>query len=67
MINTSKLVANGHENYDMIFMMLMGIRTATGKKSFAYQGGALMFNDLDKSLRDERSLLKFKERISNAH
>lgn len=31
MINTSKLVANGHENYDMIFMMLMGIRTATGK------------------------------------
>ncbi len=29
--------------------------------SLVYQG-ALIFNDLDKSLRDERSLLKFKEK-----
>ena len=30
-VNTSNLVAAGHDNFDMIFMMLMGIRTATGK------------------------------------
>ncbi len=42
------------------------VRTAIGKKSFAYQG-ALIFIDLDKSLRDERSLLKFKEKISSAY
>ena len=29
-VNTSNLVAAGHDNFDMIFMMLMGIRTATG-------------------------------------
>ena len=29
--DTSKLISSGHDNFDMIFMMLMGIRTAVGK------------------------------------
>ena len=39
------------------------IRTTFGKKSFAYQG-AVIYNQLDKSLRDEISLLRFKSEIS---
>ena len=30
-VPTSKLIGTGHDSYDNIFMMLMGIRTATGK------------------------------------
>ena len=29
--DTSKLISAGHENFDLIFMMLMGIRTSVGK------------------------------------
>ena len=39
------------------------IRTSIGKKSFAYQG-AMIYNQLNKSLRDETSLLRFKNRIN---
>ena len=42
------------------------VRTAIGEKSFAYQG-ALMLNELDKFLRDERSLLKFEEKINEIY
>ena len=48
------------------FAKLSKVRTAIGKKSFARQG-ALMFNDLKKSLRDERSLLKFKEKLNSVY
>jgi hypothetical protein len=30
-VATSKLISQGHENFDLIFMMLMGIRTSVGK------------------------------------
>lgn len=30
-VPTSKLITSGHDNYEMIFMMLMGIRTSVGK------------------------------------
>ena len=30
-VATSKLIDRGHENFDLIFMMLMGIRTSVGK------------------------------------
>lgn len=29
--DTSKLIMEGHESFDLIFMMLMGIRTSVGK------------------------------------
>ena len=48
------------------FAKLPKVRTAIGKKSFSYQG-ALVFNDLKKSLRDERSLLKFKEKLNSVY
>ena len=30
-VSTSKMISQGHDNFDLIFMMLMGIRTAVGK------------------------------------
>ena len=30
-VATSKLISQGHENFELIFMMLMGIRTSVGK------------------------------------
>ena len=38
------------------------MRTETGKKSFAYQG-ACMYNRLDKSIREETSILLFKTKL----
>lgn len=45
-------------------VMIPKVRTTFARKSFAYQGG-IIFNELDKSLRDETSLLRFKTKISN--
>ena len=45
-VATSKLISQGHDNFDMIFMMLMGIRTAVGK--FANVSSRdLLANDFD--------------------
>ena len=43
-------------------VVLPKMRTETGKKSFAYQG-ARVFNRLEKTIRDEISLLLFKEKL----
>ena len=37
-------------------------RTESGRKRFAIQG-ALIFNDLAKDIRDEKSLLRFKSKL----
>ena len=44
-------------------VFLPKIRTSIGKRSFAYQG-AMIYNDSDKSLRDETSLMRFRNKIS---
>ena len=43
-------------------VVLPKMRIETGKKSLAYQG-ARIFNRLEKTIRDERSLLLFKEKL----
>ena len=65
-IRFERLVHQKNTRGDASFVKLPKVRTSFGKKPFAYQG-ALMFNELDKSLRDERSLLKFKEKIGKAY
>ena len=65
-IRFERLVHQKNTRGNGSFVKLPKVRTSFGKKSFAYLG-ALMFNELDKSLRDERSLLKFKEKISEVH
>ena len=43
-------------------VVLPKMRTETGKKSFAYQG-ARIFNRLEKTTRDEKSILLFKGKL----
>jgi len=38
-VATSKLISQGHESFELIFQMLMGIRTAVGRFSSAALGG----------------------------
>ena len=65
-IGFERLVHQKNTRGNGLFVKLPKARTSFGKESFAYQG-ALMFNQLDKSLRDERSLFKFKEKISEVY
>ena len=65
-IRFEKLVHQKNTRGNGSFVKLPKVRTSFGKKSFVCQGD-LIFNELDKSLRDERSLLKFKEKISEIY
>ena len=65
-IRFERLVHQKNTRGNGLFVKLPKVHTSFGKNSFAYQR-ALMFNELDKSLRNERSLLKFKEKISEVY
>ena len=60
-VKLERLVHQKNTRENEPFVNLPKVHTSFGKKSFAYHG-ALMFNELDKSPRDERSLLELKEK-----